>query len=84
VQKFVCDRCGGECTYYRMLLSGTVFHTTAKSEQVGCDDIKPRELCKTCADTLVEEFGLEIRPDSYGPDESARVEGRPILRDIPG
>jgi hypothetical protein len=59
-QRTFCDKCGSQCTHYVLNLYGTVNHTTGQGESVGQDDLKPVQFCKTCADPLIEQFGLVL------------------------
>jgi hypothetical protein len=71
VTKTFCDRCGGECVHWVLNLTGYVAHTTRGGEVAGEDEVKPRQLCKTCGEPAIALLGLVLRPAEGVPVDVA-------------
>lgn len=63
-----CDKCGGECRNTVMRVHANITHTTSDGTYVGEDDVRMKELCRTCADVLIDQLGLQVRPSEVEMD----------------
>ena len=62
MRRTYCDRCGGECLGRVGRLMLAVSHYAKGAVEVGEDEYRPRDLCGTCLDVLVDMFHLEAEP----------------------
>jgi hypothetical protein len=79
VTKTFCDRCGGECANWVLNLGGSVTHTTSRGDWTGEDDIRTRQLCRTCGEPVIDLLGLELRPAEGVPVDVALAAERQRL-----
>jgi len=87
MQKTFCDKCGAQCRNLTVHLEGGIRHTTSRGESVAHDYIRPVDLCKDCADPLIESLKLVIVPDEDSYEKAVYIgsqQGDPSIQVEPG
>lgn len=79
MKKPFCDKCGKLCVNKSVHLGGRVEHFTNQFEGVGEDELRLKELCSDCAESIL--LLLDITPIPTYFDRMAVA--APPLREVP-
>lgn len=76
-----CDRCGGECVNFHVILSVNSISTTSQGEMVDAMyDGKTKHLCQHCKDSLEQWYGKSL--GLLNEEEMAQLKRQRMAEDM--